>query len=91
MSAYFASDQETDTTGSLNKMIHTLQEVTKYQNVLIDQANRCITKNLTVFLREDMKQMKETKGYFNKISNDLDSALSKNAAVSKGRPGDLEV
>jgi len=37
-----------------------------------------------------MKQMKETKGYFNKISNDLDSALSKNAAASKSRPGDLE-
>jgi len=34
--------------------------------------------------------MKETKGYFNKISNDLDSALSKNAAASKTRPGDLE-
>ena len=29
-------------------------------------------------------------GYFNKISNDLDSALSKNAAASKTRPGDLE-
>jgi hypothetical protein len=38
-----------------------------------------------------MKQMKETKGYFNKISNDLDSALSKNAASSKSRPADIEV
>jgi hypothetical protein len=37
-----------------------------------------------------MKQMKETKGYFNKISNDLDSALSKNAASSKSRPADIE-
>merc|ERR1719400_448927 len=53
-------------------------------------ANKCISKNLTIFLREDMKQMKETKGYFNKISNDLDSALSKNAAACKSRPGDLE-
>ena len=67
-----------------------LLQVTKFQNILLDQANKCISKNLTVFLREDMKQMKETKGYFNKISNDLDSALSKNAAASKCRPGDIE-
>jgi len=90
MSSYFASDQETDTTATLNKLIHSLQELTKFQNILVDQASRSITKNLTSFLREDMKQMKETKGYFNKISNDLDSALSKNAAVSKSRPSELE-
>ena len=58
--------------------------------MLIDQASRTITRNLTKFLKEDMKQMKETKGYFNKISNDLDSALSKNAASSKSRPADIE-
>jgi len=90
MSSYFASDQETETTATLNKLIHTMQELTKFQNILMDQASRSITKNLTQFLREDIKQMKETKGYFNKISNDLDSALTKNAAVSKSRPSDLE-
>ena len=47
-------------------------------------------QSLTTFLREDVKQMRETRGYFNKISNDLDSALTKNAAVSKSRPGELE-
>ena len=90
LSSYYASEQETATSNHLNKMIHVLQENLKYQNILIDQANRCISKNLTGFLREDFKQMKETRGYFNKISNDLDSALSKNAAVSKSRPSDLE-
>merc|ERR1719153_512230 len=90
LSAHFTTDQETETTENLNRMIKSLQEVTKFQNILLDQANKCISKNLTVFLREDMKQMKETKGYFNKISNDLDSALNKNAAVSKSRPGELE-
>ena len=34
--------------------------------------------------------MHETKGYFNKISSDLDSALVKNAATSKSRPTELE-
>jgi hypothetical protein len=66
------------------------QEVLKFQNLLIDQASRTVTRNLSKFLKEDMKQMKETKGYFNKISNDLDSALSKNAASSKSRPADIE-
>lgn len=90
LSSYYASEQETETNNDLNKMIHVLQENLKYQNLLIDQANRCVSKNLTGFLNKDFKQMKETRGYFNKISNDLDSALSKNAAVSKSRPSDLE-
>jgi len=90
MSSYFAADQETETTATLNKLIHSLQEVTKFQNILVDQASRAVSKSLTTFLREDVKQMRETRGYFNKISNDLDSALTKNAAVSKSRPGELE-
>ena len=90
LSAYYASEQETETTADLNKLIHSLQELLKFQNTLVDQANRAITRNVTNFLKEDIKQMKETRGYFNKISNDLDSALTKNAAVSKSRPSDLE-
>ena len=88
--SYFAAEQETQTSKDLNKIIHTLQELLRFQNTLIDQASKTITKNLTGFLKEGMKQMKETRGYFNKISNDLDSALTKNAAVSKSRPSDLE-
>ena len=34
--------------------------------------------------------MKDTKGYFNKLSQDLDSALYKNAAVSKSKVVDVE-
>ncbi len=37
-----------------------------------------------------MRQMKDTRSYFNKISGDLDSALAKNAAASKSKPQDLE-
>ena len=90
LSSYYASEQETKTTTDLNKMIHTFQETLKFQNTLIDQASRSIAKNLTNFLKDDMKQMKETRGYFNKISNDLDTALTKNAAVSKSRQSDIE-
>ena len=90
LSSYYASEQETETTADINKMIHVLQEHLKFHNTLVDQANKSIAKNLDSFLRGDMKQMKETRGYFNKISNDLDSALTKNATVSKSRPSDLE-
>ncbi len=34
--------------------------------------------------------MRDTKGYFNKLSADLDSALQKNAAASKSRPAEVE-
>ena len=34
--------------------------------------------------------MKDTRGYFNKISSDLDSSLNKNSAVSKSRPNEIE-
>ncbi|XP_023330565.1 arf-GAP with coiled-coil, ANK repeat and PH domain-containing protein 1 [Eurytemora carolleeae] len=90
LSSYFSADQETTTTSFLNKLIQTLQEALKFQNVIIDQTNSAINKSLSKFLKEDMKKMRETKGYFNKISNDLDSALNKNSAASKGRTTDLE-
>ena len=68
MSSYFAADQETETTATLNKLIHSLQvlstasfsdmytvytvhtsntilqEVTKFQNILVDQASRAVSK-----------------------------------------------
>jgi len=90
LSAHFSSDQETATTNYLNKLIQTFQEVLKLQNSVIDQTNKTIGKTLTKFLKEDVKKMHETKGYFNKISSDLDSALVKNAATSKSRPTELE-
>ena len=34
--------------------------------------------------------MRDTRGYFNKISSDLDSSLNKNSAVSKSRPNEIE-
>ena len=67
-----------------------MQETIKMQNSTIDSAAKAITRNLSRFLKEDVKQMKDTRGYFNKISNDLDSALYKNASVYKNRPNEVE-
>lgn len=79
-----------DTLVHLNKLAQNVQEMIKLQNSVVGRASEALAQDLTKFLREDVKQMKDTKGYFNKISNDLDSALQKNATVSKSRPGDVE-
>ena len=74
----------------MNKLIQVVQETIKLQNATIDAAAKAINVNLQRFLKEDVKQMKDTRGYFNKISNDLDGALNKNAAASKSRPTEVE-
>lgn len=35
----------------LNRMIHALQEMTKFHSILLDQASRTILKNLTAFIK----------------------------------------
>jgi len=90
LSSYFSTEQDTTITSNLNQLIQTLQDVLKLQNVMIDQTDRAINKSLSKFIKEDIKKMRETKGYFNKISNDLDSALNKNASASKSRPAEVE-
>ena len=62
----------------------------KLQNAAFDSATKGLQKVLEKFLREDVKQMKDTKGYFNKISGDLDTALAKNAAASKNKPNEVD-
>ena len=71
-------------------MIQVVQDKIKLQNAVIDASNKAVTKNLQRFVKEDVKQMKDTRGYFNKISSDLDSALYKNSCVSKSRPNEVE-
>ena len=99
MSTFFAATEKTDnpddetfssTTANLNRLIHAFQETIKLQNTVVEQAHRAVGKGLATFLRNDFKPMKDTKGYFNKLSQDLDSALYKNAAVSKSKQTDVE-
>ena len=49
-----------------------------------------MSRGLGRFVREDFKAMKDTKHYFTKISSELDSALLKNAGVSRSRPADVD-
>ncbi|CAH0715669.1 unnamed protein product, partial [Brenthis ino] len=75
---------------ALNRMIHALQEMTKFHSILLDQASRTVLKNLSAFIKVDIKGVKESKHHFDKISNDLDIALNRNSQVSRHKPMDVE-
>ncbi|CAB4069388.1 ACAP [Lepeophtheirus salmonis] len=50
MSAYFSSEkggESPQVTTNLNKLIHTFQEIIKYQNVVLEQASRSVALGLT--------------------------------------------
>ena len=54
----------------------------KFHTILLDQATRTVLKNLNVFVKDDINQVKDYKGHFLKVSEGYDNALMKNAQVS---------
>ncbi|XP_078032636.1 centaurin beta 1A [Augochlora pura] len=88
LSLYFNDDSEI--MAFLNKLIHALQEMNKFHTILLDQASRTVIKDLNSFIKNDIKRVKESRHYFEKISTDLDIALNKNSQVPKTRPAEYE-
>ncbi|KAK1121015.1 hypothetical protein K0M31_010800 [Melipona bicolor] len=88
LSLYFADDSEI--MALLNKLIHALQEMNKFHTILLDQASRTVIKDLNSFIKSDIKRVKESRHYFEKISTDLDIALNRNSQVPKSRPAEYE-
>ncbi|XP_012223196.1 arf-GAP with coiled-coil, ANK repeat and PH domain-containing protein 2 [Linepithema humile] len=88
LSLYFNDDPEI--MAFLNKLIHALQEMNKYHTILLDQASRTVMKDLNNFIRGDIKKVKESRHYFERISSDLDVALNRNSQVPKSRPTECE-
>lgn len=88
LSLYFSDDAEI--MAFLNKLIHALQEMNKFQTILLDQASRTVIKDLNSFVKSDIKKVKESRHYFDKISGDLDIALNRNSQVQKSRPAEYE-
>ncbi|XP_013144075.1 PREDICTED: arf-GAP with coiled-coil, ANK repeat and PH domain-containing protein 2 isoform X2 [Papilio polytes] len=88
LSSSFSEDPPVMAT--LNRMIHALQEMNKFHSILLDQASRTVLKNLSAFIKIDIKGVKESKHHFDKISNDLDIALIRNSQVSRNKSSDVE-
>ncbi|KAH9513496.1 Arf-GAP with coiled-coil, ANK repeat and PH domain-containing protein 2 [Bulinus truncatus] len=88
LASYFNDDSLVST--SLSRFAHAMSEMLKYFNILMDQAHRSICKNLNNFIRIDIKKVKETKKLFEKISDDMDAAFTRNSQAPKTKPQECE-
>jgi Arf-GAP with coiled-coil, ANK repeat and PH domain-containing protein len=70
---------------ALTKIIHCLQEMNKFHNILLEQCSKTVLKNISNFLKKDIKEVKDYKQIFSKISENYDGALYKNSQVNKNR------
>ncbi|KAJ8914563.1 hypothetical protein NQ315_010027, partial [Exocentrus adspersus] len=75
---------------SLNKLIHSLQEMNKFHTILLDQASRTILKNLTSFIKNDIKQVRDYKQHFEKISSEYDNVLLRNSHTPRSKQQEVE-
>lgn len=57
----------------------------KFQTILLDQASCIILKNLTSFIKTEIKGVKETRIHFCKVSETYDAAIIRNAQANKNR------
>ncbi|XP_017334125.1 arf-GAP with coiled-coil, ANK repeat and PH domain-containing protein 2 isoform X1 [Ictalurus punctatus] len=75
---------------SLTKFAESLQEMTNYHTILFDQAQRSIKSQLQMFVKEDLRRFKESKKQFDKVSEEKEAALIKNAQAPRNKPHEVE-
>uniref|UniRef100_A0A8C5WGT4 Arf-GAP with coiled-coil, ANK repeat and PH domain-containing protein n=1 Tax=Leptobrachium leishanense TaxID=445787 RepID=A0A8C5WGT4_9ANUR len=74
----------------LAKFGDSLQEMVNYHMMLFDQAQRSVRQQLHIFVKEDVRKFKESKKQFDKVREDLDIALVKNAQAPRHKPHEVE-
>ncbi|XP_050084590.1 arf-GAP with coiled-coil, ANK repeat and PH domain-containing protein 2 [Anopheles aquasalis] len=84
---HFQDDKSS--TNALAQLIQLLQEMNKFHTTLLDQANRTVLKHLTGFLKRDIREVKEYRQIFGKVSENLDTAVYRNAQVNRNRASDV--
>lgn len=94
LAAYFKDDNmmsdDTNVSNCLNKFAHEMGEMLKYFNILMDQANRSVCKNLNNFVKQDIKKVKDSQKDFEKASSELDNAINRNAGVPRTKTQECE-
>ncbi|XP_059399947.1 arf-GAP with coiled-coil, ANK repeat and PH domain-containing protein 2-like isoform X8 [Carassius carassius] len=75
---------------SLSKFAENLQEMINYHTILFDQAQRSIKSQLQAFIQKDLRKFKEAKKQFDKVSEEKEAALSKNAQVPRNKQHEVE-
>uniref|UniRef100_A0A4W3IJ23 Arf-GAP with coiled-coil, ANK repeat and PH domain-containing protein n=1 Tax=Callorhinchus milii TaxID=7868 RepID=A0A4W3IJ23_CALMI len=58
--------------------------------ILIDQAQRSIRTQLQTFVKEDLRKFKDAKKQFDKVSEENENALVKNAQVQRNKQHEVE-
>ncbi|XP_076879964.1 arf-GAP with coiled-coil, ANK repeat and PH domain-containing protein 2-like isoform X1 [Brachyhypopomus gauderio] len=75
---------------SLTKFAESLQEMINYHTILFDQAQRSIKSQLQTFVKEDLRRFKEAKKQFDKVSEEKEAALSRNAQAPRNKQHEVE-
>ncbi|GAB1289355.1 ArfGAP with coiled-coil, ankyrin repeat and PH domains 3 [Apodemus speciosus] len=74
----------------LQRFGDSLQEMVNYHTILFDQAQRSVRQQLHNFVKEDVRKFKETKKQFDKVREDMELSLVRNAQAPRHRPHEVE-
>ncbi|XP_061734451.1 arf-GAP with coiled-coil, ANK repeat and PH domain-containing protein 2-like isoform X1 [Nerophis ophidion] len=77
-------------TNCLSQFKQGLQEALTFHSMLLDQTQRAITQQLTNLCKQFLPQLADTKREFVRIGEDLETAVLKNAQVSRHKAADAE-
>ncbi|XP_015284555.1 PREDICTED: arf-GAP with coiled-coil, ANK repeat and PH domain-containing protein 2 [Gekko japonicus] len=75
---------------SLTKFSDSLQEMVDCHMILFDQTQRSIKTQLQTFVKEDIRKLKDAKKQFEKVSEEKETALAKNAQVPRNKQHEVE-
>uniref|UniRef100_UPI00398E6748 arf-GAP with coiled-coil, ANK repeat and PH domain-containing protein 2-like isoform X2 n=1 Tax=Pristiophorus japonicus TaxID=55135 RepID=UPI00398E6748 len=74
----------------LMRFSESLQEMVNFHTILFDQAQRSIKLQLQTFVKEDLRKFKDAKKQFDKVSEEKENALVKNAQVQRNKQHEME-
>ncbi|XP_060690756.1 arf-GAP with coiled-coil, ANK repeat and PH domain-containing protein 2-like isoform X2 [Hemiscyllium ocellatum] len=75
---------------SLMRFSESLHEMVTFHMILFDQAQRSIKLQLQTFVKEDLRKFKDVKKQFDKVSEEKENALVKNAQVQRNKQHEME-
>nr|XP_056708070.1 arf-GAP with coiled-coil, ANK repeat and PH domain-containing protein 2 [Euleptes europaea] len=88
LAQYSSQDALVET--SLTKFSDSLHEMVNYHTILFDQTQRSIKMQLQTFVKEDIRKFKDAKKQFEKVSEEKENALAKNAQVPRTKQHEVE-
>ncbi|XP_072897283.1 arf-GAP with coiled-coil, ANK repeat and PH domain-containing protein 2-like isoform X1 [Hemitrygon akajei] len=75
---------------SLMRFSESLLDMVNFHMILFDQVQRSIKLQLQTFVKEDLRKFKEAKKQFDKVSEEKENALVKNAQVQRNKQHEVE-